>query len=472
MPHRLHAPMPAAHRVWPTQGSPPPWLDISHSRPQSVRDQMVRAQTVVELAFHEKLVGRAPDKQLVVIGAGVAGITAALTAIRRGVRTLLLHDHDEEFACFGLQRSTRRYLDPTVYDWPADHWARPDWGRNAVLGWSAGDADDIVRTQWMPIWRAHRDRARQAGHLRIQGKSRVDDLSFDDRGRLRMPDPAHPGRTCVEPAGLVIECIGPGKERVWGGAAAAPPVDGFRSFDYWDGQDPVADPAFRLGDKTAIVSGGGDGALQEFLWLATGMTGRELAAHLRMDILEDLAHVLENRYQRQYVWLSADNFSERDHAVLARWHADWVSTLERALRDSDLERRVTRRLHQCMPSLPKVRLAHGCDHFHYCFALNRVMTLLVDHFTRHTFGQSLLLPGLAVEAVNGARGHTCGSGPAGCFGRRHEVTLAAPKGTCGSAHRRVEHADIVVIRHGIVSNQFRASRPIPRQMVAFEPLGT
>lgn len=463
--------MPASHRVWPSQGAAPPWLDLSHSRPQSVRDQMVRAQTVVELAVHEGLVGPAAGQQLVVIGAGAAGVTAALTAIRHGVRTLLLHDGTHELGCFGLQRTSPRFLDPTVYDWPADHWAHPAWGRAAVLPWSTGLADDIVRTQWMPIWRSARDAARRAGLLTIRPNVTVEDLTFDDRGRLRMPNPHELGRTLCEPAGLVVECIGPGRERVWPGPGKEPPPIGFRSFEYWDGRDPVADPKFRLEGRTAIVSGGGDGALQEFLWLATGMTGRELAEHLRMDMLEDLAHVLENRYQRQYVWLSADNFERRDHALLQRWHDDWVRTLDQALDNTDLGRRIARRLNRILPSLPRVHLALGCGHFHYCFALNRVMTLLVERHVRATFGQSLFLPGVSVSSCVGASAHVCASDPTTCFGEPHSVELLPRPGPCPGGKPLVMEADIVVIRHGVVSNQHRDSRPIPRQMVAFEPIG-
>lgn len=475
MPHRLRATLTAAHRVRPPPADPPPWLDLSHSRPQSVRDQMVRAQTAVELAVHEGLLGPEFERQLVVIGAGAAGITAALTALQRAVPTLLLHDGADATQYFRLQRNTPRFLDPTVYDWPAPHWVRPEWGEPAVLPWASGYANTIVGTDWMRKWAPASAAADRAGLLRIRHDCPLEAVSFVDETTIRLPDPRNPVRVVTEPAGLVVECVGPGRERVWpsGGNPSTAPSVGFRSFEYWDGADPVARPDFRLEGRRALVSGGGDGALQELLWLATGRTARELATFLRLDAFADRARALEDAYQRQYVWLSADGerFLERDHALLRRWHRDWKHLIEEMFLDDDLERRLDRRLGRVLPAPPTVQLVHGCEHFHYSFALNRVLVLLLDRFATRHFGVALVRPNLTVKACVGVD-HSCIS-PATCFGRPHAVTLGsfAPGCAADGASDITVEADIVVLRHGIVSNQRRVSQPIPRQMVAYAPIG-
>ena len=452
----------ASHLV-PPVGEQVPRLDLSHSRPQSVRDQMVRAQTVVQIGVEQGLIkpGRV-TKRLVVVGAGAAGATAALTALDAGVHTTLVHNAPDRNDAFGLQRLSPRFLDPTIYDWPAPQWRELDWGREvAMLPWSSGRAADIVNRYWQPAWELAVNR-HFGGLLEIA--SPRDLHQHVDRGT---PASIRLSGQLVR-AGLVVECIGPGEERVWlGGTAEA---GGFRGFAYWDETDPVARQDYRLpAGQRAIVSGGGDGALQEFLWLATGVTGRTLAEALPLDMFAAAGREVEDQYQREYVWLSADNFERRDHDVLTSWHRAWTTLVANILGDTSRAARLKRALDPFLRDEPPVDLAFSCDHFGYCFALNRLLVLLVDRLLLEKFGRSHLYSGLAVTNCEG-RGHAC-TAPIDCHGRPHEVKLSArgcrDVGHVGSPTTLA--ADVVVIRHGIVSNQNRRSMPVPRQMVAYAP---
>jgi alkyl hydroperoxide reductase subunit AhpF len=57
--------------------------------PISVRDQMVRAQHLIEQAVQAGLIETNNDRQLLVVGAGAAGATAAMCAGRLQVPTVI-----------------------------------------------------------------------------------------------------------------------------------------------------------------------------------------------------------------------------------------------------------------------------------------------------------------------------------------------------------------------------------------------
>jgi hypothetical protein len=85
--------------------------------PISIRDQMVRAEAIVEQAFRANLIGGSTNRPLLVVGAGAAGATAGITAARSGVPTLIV---DHGFVPFRLQAAcATRWIDPTQYDGPS-----------------------------------------------------------------------------------------------------------------------------------------------------------------------------------------------------------------------------------------------------------------------------------------------------------------------------------------------------------------
>src|SRR5208337_4478478 len=108
-----------AHQVYPN------FFNLSGPlAPISIRDQMVRAQAIVEDAIAEGLIGP-PDRPLLVVGAGAAGAAAAIWAADHRVPTTLI---DRGPSAFTLQAAcTTRRIDPSQYDWPVDHWVTPDF---------------------------------------------------------------------------------------------------------------------------------------------------------------------------------------------------------------------------------------------------------------------------------------------------------------------------------------------------------
>jgi cation diffusion facilitator CzcD-associated flavoprotein CzcO len=104
--------------------------------PVSIRDQMIRGKMFADRAIEQRIISR--DRDLLVTGAGAGGVTAAIRAAQLGVKTTLVEASPQ---AFGRQKNcTTRWVDPTQYDWPADHWdrAKYPWTPPAVpLPWSA-----------------------------------------------------------------------------------------------------------------------------------------------------------------------------------------------------------------------------------------------------------------------------------------------------------------------------------------------
>lgn len=79
----------------------------------SVRDQIVRAHVLVrDLQDADRAL-----RSVLIIGAGVAGVSAALAAGARGIRAIVVDVNDRPFA---LQHRTKtRFVGPFMYEWPA-----------------------------------------------------------------------------------------------------------------------------------------------------------------------------------------------------------------------------------------------------------------------------------------------------------------------------------------------------------------
>ena len=133
--------------------------------PISIRDQMVRGQTIVERALEAGLIGGEGHRPLLVAGAGAAGATAAIHAASRGVPTVLL---DRDASPFTRQaRCATRWIDPTQYDWPVDHWRRgvcpavslptplpwrSDWAHSLAAQWSVRLNRALHRFPWLRVY--------------------------------------------------------------------------------------------------------------------------------------------------------------------------------------------------------------------------------------------------------------------------------------------------------------------------------
>ena len=88
--------------------------------PISIRDQMLRGQLIVDRALEAGYID-GYGRDLLVVGAGAAGATAAIHAAGKGVSTWLIEQETGPF--YRQANCSSRWVDPTQYDWPQEHWS-------------------------------------------------------------------------------------------------------------------------------------------------------------------------------------------------------------------------------------------------------------------------------------------------------------------------------------------------------------
>src|ERR1700756_287114 len=150
-------PVLSAHQVYPL------FFNLGgRISPISIRDQMVRGQTIVERALEAGVIGGGGHRPLPVVGARAPGAAAAIHAASHQVPTVLL---DRDASPFTRQaRCATRWIDPTQYDWPVDHWDRglcpsvpvatplpwrSDWSNRLAAQWSIRLNRAVRRFPWM-----------------------------------------------------------------------------------------------------------------------------------------------------------------------------------------------------------------------------------------------------------------------------------------------------------------------------------
>ncbi len=407
--------------------------------PISIRDQMVRGQTIVERALEAGLIGGEGHRPLLVVGAGAAGATAAIHAASRRVPTILL---DREASSFMRQaHCATRWIDPTQYDWPVDHWDRglcpsvpvptpfpwrSDWSNRLAAQWSIRLNRAVGRFPWLRIY--YRTTVTTAMPVGAPDGWAV---QFNHR-----PFRFH--------FGMIVWTVGFGAER-----CEIPSCDSgpdYRGYAFWE-----SDP-FQRADcgvpppKTpeVLISGSGDGALQDFVRITTRRKSAEeilRACSLPSRVAETLQSA-EDLAQRAYHW---GETKTHDHEVIDRLHQvhrGLVEGLVGAGRSSD---DVVKALDVLIGRpAPRITLVSSCTHFANAYGLNRFLTLLIARFMQlHRNQPDVLRLGQRVQCVRGINGHACYGNPITCHGEDHEVELvsapdapAAPRLVRASSFRR------------------------------------
>lgn len=358
----------------------------------SMRDQIVRAQLLIT-DLHSSDNGC----KILIVGAGIAGVTAAACAAQLGLEVVVLESESQPFA---LQRGVKqRMVGPFMYEWPSLMAKFQDYPpANASLAkglpdtpkWTASDpisADDLVN-QLMPWYDRLEKLSPQLrfnyGQSAATTKQYVEKFvnacaEIVDPGARRIAPPlALPDSTEFTPDYIIL-AVGMGTERVHLIDGTENDVDCIKGVAFWGNDDfrKTPDMNWRVG-----VFGGGDGALQDVLRLLTrfdhpllfitalrkkpGAIGAKLDAILpELDTVEQQSRLLHTWSADIYelIDLKCEGIAGRlakDPAVISR-----VLTLLR-------------------PGCGTVFHVHRGQHFTKAYLLNRFCVHLIERCLAHS----------------------------------------------------------------------------------------
>ena len=213
----------------------------------TVYSQQVRALNLIWALSRQATL---KSQSIVIVGGGVAGVTAAAAAMLNGAHVTLLERHDE---LLHLQRGCHtRYLHPRIYEWPHRD-ARRASAQLPILNWSVGSASDVA-TRILADY--HRIRLhcveRQATGATLEEITKVRNIHISKDGSTIMWDGARP-RT---PRAIILT-IGFGIERT---------VAGLPRRSYWRVDSLTQTPLDSMDHEyLVLVAGTGDGGIIDVL---------------------------------------------------------------------------------------------------------------------------------------------------------------------------------------------------------------
>jgi len=455
----------------------------------SITDQMRRGRDIIKEALGKEIIG--PDKPLLIIGAGVAGMMAAVTAAKERVTTRVI---EKKGTYFSVQSNCpSRWVCPTQYSWPNDGWDRgfypPDQKKSKPFVWHRGLADVTTDALRKDIQRFinKNDYVDVIKNTVFEGY----DLIKGNHGQLHVvpildvppKDPKFP------PAfAMALACTGFGVERT---VVPDKPVEGkpkysghiFWQVDKYEDDNPPL--GIGSGKPKVLISGSGDGALQDFLRIATTIDSAKVigrrtvrragsAAALYSVVFKDLPKTrrqitekiknVELRHQRELERPASSDIEIRSrntcciHAETQREHLNLIKEL---CQNPSVWPRVVRVLDRVVRDLRdevSIKMLYPCFHVTPAYSLNRFMTLLLVAYAYQRYPDvQLLYPETMVKEIKGAHAPTQCDKATVCHGKDHQV-FCAPVADClamklgrAGAEREFESGpyNVVIIRHGI-----------------------
>ncbi|RCW65091.1 hypothetical protein DES41_11315 [Pseudorhodoferax soli] len=362
-------------------------------------------------------------------------------------------------------RSQSRWLDPVQYDWPASHWREQAWpiDENPRRFTAVAATFPVLRAAVAEDWASNfESRASPVLGKGVTVLFHTEALAWTvaPTGVVIDLHDAKTATTSPIDADVLILAAGFGTEDSAVPDASNPGTK-FRGVDFWaDDQFESATMGIATNRHGVLVSGSGDGALQDFVRLSVGVRA--------------VGDVLDA------VWNSTTALTPWKEQMLGLWHWEDHAVRARGFSPSPLDecillRRLHTRHHEAVEALfgspqwqavqrwfdakisrrnfGSVQLALRCDHFHWCYALNRTGALIaIKYFQSKGFDP--ILANVALKST-APLAHSCS---AGCWGHAHEAHLAQGV-TCAddasaihawpAAQTTSGQYDGLVIRHGI-----------------------
>lgn len=427
----------------------------------SVPDQIIRAKMLIEqLKSHIGFT----DARVCVIGAGFGGAAAAILAAEAGAKHVRLFDRQAR--PFSLQnRCTSRVIDPTEYHWPFPWYETAQFPLAGDLPFAFRVRENGAKTDAdrnnrpANVWA--RDARKElftaeAGceNLQLSFLTDVMGLEFDgEKHKVTTKDRSvKDGTEEVHEFDILICANVIGGEKCW--VERKPETDEekrhvFRSVAYWE--NDLVLTTFRALSATAksripsmLVSGGGDGALQDFIYYSTaGRSPSEIIKHVGYPSPDVIGRVMlyVTQMERSWQWVPKEA-----HDVLLGCYRKMMQKCAKTWLQTDL---VRHRLIGLIQENVKVVLV--CREFARGFPLNAFVALAIDEVFLER-GEGRIRYGRKVRSVTHEN----------CSGELHSGTGGCPEAqqVCISDVRNIvgevsspETYDLILLRHGIDWNR-------------------
>ena len=227
-------------------GPPEVYLLGCLERRVTVYSQQVRALNLIYAL--EQCAGLQAGARIGIVGAGIAGLTAAAAALQRGFAVTLLEEKPSTVLLWRQADCDKRWLHPHVYDWPQPDSLQDD-AKLPVMTWTANTARQVVsklKSQWLAI-REQNPKSLLDEHFQVT------DVTVNNRdGKPQLQwGPGLQRKDCA----AVILAVGFGEEQT---------VAPLASLSYWDYDGPSSPGTFAA-SKRCLISGSGDGGLTDVL---------------------------------------------------------------------------------------------------------------------------------------------------------------------------------------------------------------
>jgi hypothetical protein len=436
---------------------------------------------------------------LLVFGAGAAGMNAALLAARSGIHSTVVEKTNRMFST--ISKAWWRQIDPTEYDWPHGHWNEglfPLPGTGTIPLQQKRATGPALASAWDAEWsdfNKNRNGRGLNGKISVVRKLDAHNLRFTDDNPTHLEvkgpwDGEHNPET-TKKFGALLSCVGFGEEQV-GEYLMNGKWKGYKGPAFWHDSDGIA-PGSRLprGISNVVISGGGDGGMQDFQRVATSYFGRDLylryleaagsSLKLRTHVLPSdtlLKNFLsaEDAGRRAFGWAS-DRLGVPD--ALSAWHEAFADPID------DLVRHWSRfEVNTVADTLFRQEVLDGSLKITwllrestpgYAYALNRYLVLLLLAVAkRHAEFRNeddpgsatnpfTVLPSSSIHTIDPIN-HICSSAKT-CIGEPHHVSInvAGEK-----SPRTIPHANLIVVRHGVTPRREIFPGPlVPEQIVPF-----
>lgn len=404
----------------------------------SIPSQISRAQMLAERLLESNRVCH--HDHVCIIGAGFAGVTAALYLAERGVKVHVLERSDEPFS---LQLRSQRMIHPHEYDWPLP------WFDDGKYDSRYISIPRPMAAQQLAI-AAHG----QLGAL-LKSSGSTLHLRYGVEAEVPMADgPHHVG--CIpsvpdlpEDGFKVVIRTNTMRERTSITSTADlrdADLQGtkFHSLPYWD-NDTILRRVQALGSAgRMVISGAGDGALQDFIYYATdGLSPLEILRRVDPDrtLSAHESDILRWSMQRSrsYPWRSGVAMGCR---ILSTYHQrmlkvvkDWMTgKIRQSLRELVQRDR------------PALEMLVRCSHFTDAFPLNVFVALALADAARGMTPALNIRYDVGIKRVEAC--DRCPNSSVGC-GEAHRFDTEVSRCGVPSSGRSEEDSALVVLRHGI-----------------------